>query len=392
MDLTKLGRAQPIVVALAAAAVIAVFAGAASVMGVRTAEADLATTTTTAVAVAPTVVPAVEAPVAGVAFVPVGGADLWMGPDREPYFRIHEGIALGFSHRSDDWLLVTTSCNDTAWVDANDVVVQPQRTPEPTGATFDLSEAVIVLDPGHGARDWGGVGPGGLSEKEVNLDIADRVRDLMEGSHDVDWTTGAIASGDEVSEFASVVLTRDVIGPDGGDFEAGLGYRATLAEAAGADALVSIHNNTVPRVDSDIPGSEVYYATGVEDSDRLAGLIYEELLRSLSAFDADWSGGELLGARARLDPDTDDDYYGLLRRATMPAVIVEGVYISEPEEEALLATEEFRQAYAEAVYRGVVRFLTTSESGADVNNPEYFHYDAGTVSGNVCEIPAQPDS
>jgi N-acetylmuramoyl-L-alanine amidase len=214
----------------------------------------------------------------------------------------------------------------------------------------------------------------------------------MSEPHEIDWTTGRVSAGESVSSFAGVVLTRDVIGPSGGDFEAGLGYRATLAAAAGADALVSIHNNTVPRVDSDLPGSEVYYSTRAADSDRLAGLIYEELLRSFDAFDADWSGGELSGARARLDPETGEDYYGLLRRATMPAVIVEGVYISEPEEEALLTTEGFRQAYAEAVYRGVVRFLTTSEAGAAVNKPEYFPYDAGTVSGNICELPAQPDS
>ena len=76
----------------------------------------------------------------------------------------------------------------------------------------------------------------------------------------------------------------------------------------------------------------------------------------------------------------------------MPAVIVEGVYISEPEEEALLATEAFRQAYADGVYRGVIRFLTTPDAGAAANNPEYFHDDAGTVSGNVCELPEQPTS
>ncbi|MDX2466035.1 MAG: N-acetylmuramoyl-L-alanine amidase, partial [Acidimicrobiia bacterium] len=90
------------------------------------------------------------------------------------------------------------------------------------------------------------------------------------------------------------------------------------------------------------------------------------------------------------DPETGEDYYGLMRRATMPAVIVEGVYISEPEEEALLATTEFRQAYAEAVYRGVVRFLSTTEDGATPNSPENFYYDSGTVTGNGCSLPAQP--
>ena len=384
MDLSKLGRAKPMIVVVVIIGAIAALGVAASMTGIRTAQAEYATPT-----FAPRPAAKVEVATAGVALVPPGGADLWRGPERDAYFRIHEGIALGFLHSVDDWLLVTTTCNDTAWVKAEDVTVQPQNKPQATGADFDLSKAVIVLDAGHGARDWGGVGPSGLSEKEVNVDIADRIRNLMESAHDVDWASGEIRPGGTVPAFAGVFLTRDVAGPNGGDFEAGLGYRATLATAAGADAFISIHNNTVPRVDSDLPGSEVYYSIGAEGSDRLAGIIYEELLRSFSAFDADWSGGELLGARARIDPDTGDDYYGLLRRATTPSVIVEGVYISEPEEEALLATPEFRDAYAAAVYRGVVRFLTTADT-AEVNEPEYFPYDAGTVTGNVCELPAQP--
>ena len=74
----------------------------------------------------------------------------------------------------------------------------------------------------------------------------------------------------------------------------------------------------------------------------------------------------------------------------MPAVLVEGIYISEPEEEALLATAEFRQAYAEAVYRGVVRFLTTTDPGSGINRPEMFYDNAGTVSGNGCILAEQP--
>jgi N-acetylmuramoyl-L-alanine amidase len=294
-------------------------------------------------------------------------------------------------YREGDWLLVTTMCNETAWVDAADVEVQPQTHNGAPGPGFDISAATIVVDPGHGDRDWGGVGPTGLSEKAVNLDISERIKDLMSAPHDVDWTTGAITTGTEVPGFGSVILTRDKNGPNEGDFELGLGYRSTVANAAGADAFVSIHNNTVPRFDTDIPGSEVYYAIGAEGSDRLAGLIYQELLLSFSSFHADWTGGEILGARARIDPSTGDDYYGILRRATMPSVIVEGVYISEPEEEALLATPEFRQAYADAVYRGIVRFLTTDETGESVHDPEMFNLDAGTVSGNGCGLPAQPN-
>lgn len=390
MDLQLAGRGRPIVVALAVASAIALFALVVSMMGVRTAEAAYVSSTFAPAASDIRPVGAVAEPASGIAFVQSGGVELWTGPEREPFFTLHEGVVLPFTHRSGDWLLATTMCNDTVWIDSADVEVQPTAQSMEPGSSFDIAEATIVLDPGHGDRDWGGVGPSGLSEKEVNLDIADRVRDLMAASRTVDWASGSISAGADVPAFGTVILTRDVDGPGDGDFELGLGYRVTVATAAGADAFVSIHNNTVPRIDTDIPGSEVYYSIGVDGSDRLAGLIYQELLLSFSTFDADWSGGELQGARARIDPDTGDDYYGLLRRATMPAVIVEGLYISEPEEEALLATAEFRQAYADAVYRGIVRFLTSNDEGTGINRPEVFYSDSGTVSGNGCELPAQP--
>ncbi len=113
-------------------------------------------------------------------------------------------------------------------------------------------------------------------------------------------------------------------------------------------------------------------------------------MRSFASYTAKWRGGDLLGARARLDPATGLDYYGLLRRATMPAVIVEGLYISEAEEEALLATPAVRQSYAEGVYRGIIRFLTTTDAGGQIHAPEVFSGDAGTVSSSACEVPAQP--
>ncbi len=341
------------------------------------------TTTTTTVVSGPATV--------GVVRIPVGGAPLASEPGGVPFVQAAQGILMGFTGRQGDWLEVVTTCNDIAWVDEADVEVTPQATAaQVPGPGFDVAQAVIVLDPGHGDRDWGGVGPTGLAEKRVNLDIAERVRDLMSASRTVDWATGAITSGTAVPAFGEVWLTRDRSGPNDGDFELGLAFRAELANAAGADVLVSIHNNTVPRIDTDIPGTEVYYSIGTAESDRLASLIYEELLRSLSAYDADWTGGELLGARARIDPETDDDYYGLLRRAEMPAVIVEGVYIDQPDQEALLETEEFRQAYADGVYRGIVRFLTTSDIGTGIREPELFPDDAGTVNSSACVIPPQP--
>ncbi len=393
MDITKLLRGRTVVDVFAIGIAVLSVAVGVSAMSADSAEAESTAASASLenqTTFAPAPVAKSETATSGVAITPEGGTELWSGPEQDPYFRIHEGMALGFTHRQDDWLFVTTNCNDTAWVRADDVTIVAPGKQQALGNGFDVSEAVVVLDAGHGDRDWGGVGPSGLSEKSVNLDIANRVSILMKSGHDVDWATGAVTAGSTVSAFRDVVVTRSVDGPNDGDFEANLTYRASLATAAAADAFVSIHNNTVPRIDTDIPGSEVFYSTAVDGSDRLAGIIYEELLLSLGAFEADWSGGELLGARARLNPDTEEDYYGLLRRATVPSVIVEGVYISEPDEEALLETEAFRQAYAEAVYRGVVRFLTTDDAGAEPNRPEYFYDDAGTVSGSVCVVPEQP--
>ena len=352
--------------------------------------ADEGAKTTSTPPAADTTTAAPAAAEAGIAVVPVGGAQLSETPGGPPFMQIHEGIAMGFADRSGEWLEVVTTCNDPAWVRETDVQVAPQAQRGVPGPGFDVGSAVVVLDPGHGDRDWGGVGPTGLAEKRVNLDIAERVSELMSAGRTVDWSSGDISVGADVPAFGSVWLTRDRSGPNEGDYELGLAFRAEFANAAGADVLVSIHNNTVPRIDVDIPGTEVFYAVSADDSDRLASLIHEELLRSFDRFTADWQGGELLGSRARVDPETNDDYYGILRRAVMPSVIVEGVYIDQPDEEALLETEEFRQAYADGVYRGIVRFLTTDETGGTIREPELFPDDAGTVNTSACVIPAQP--
>ncbi len=331
-----------------------------------------------------------DPPAAGVVAVPAGGAGLFSAPSGDLIVNAHEGLVFAFDDRDGDWLRTITTCDEQAWVRAEEVAVFPATPRTPPGPGFDLAAATVVLDPGHGARDLGAVGPTGLTEKFVNIDIAERVRRLMAAPRDIDWRTGAITRGMGVPAFGEVWLTRSQAGPALGDYELGLGFRAALANAAAADVFVSIHNNTVPGGSTEIPGTEVYYAVAAAGSDRLAGLIYQELLRSLTAYDAAWRGGNALGARARVDVETGLDYYGVLRRATMPAVIVEGLYISEPEEEALLATPAVRQAYADGVYRGIVRFLTSHDDGGPVYRPEAFTSDTVSVSASGCEVPAQP--
>lgn len=328
--------------------------------------------------------------VPGLAVVPEGGADLYVTPAGTALQSIHQGIVLPVTSVDGSWLEVMDSCSNPAWVKSNEVSIVSRSTPQTPGAGFELSRAVVIVDPGHGGRDWGAPGDDGTRESFFNLDIADRLRDLLLSSHDVEWETGRITPGTTYPAITAAHMTRDSTGPDGGDFEAGLAYRATMANSVAADALLSIHNNTGTDRTLQDPPRAVFYALSVEGSDRLASLIDEELFRSFDTFSNEWQGSGVQGTASRRDVDTGGDFYGLLRRSEVPAVIIEGVYVSDSAQNTLLQTTVFRQAYAEGVYRGLVRFLTTDEIGSPINEPTDFQGNVGSPTTTNCVVPEQP--
>ncbi len=326
----------------------------------------------------------------GAAVIARGGADLYRDLDSAPYVRAHEGLLFPVVGRDGEWLELLDHCDDPGWVRFDEVAFTPVQTvPLKPGMAF--SDAVILVDPGHGGPNIGAVGPTGLIEKEVNLDIARRTRDLLSAPHTVDWETGEILDGSAIPPASRVWLTRPE-GPAGADVEAGLTFRTTIADSLNAHALVSIHNNAAPDGPYDGPGSEVYHQVASSESKRLSGLIVEEMRRGFSAFEADWVGDDDAGAKIRVG-ENGVDIYGILRLSDVPAVITEGVYISNPSEEALLATPEFRQAYADAVYRALVRFITTDDDGSGFVEVEPFT--AGGLSSGApvqaCTVAAQPE-
>lgn len=326
-------------------------------------------------------------PSSGVVQVPAGGVGLFDGPSGAELQTVGTGLVFPYSAAEDGWLEVTTTCGDPAWLQADEVVVTAAADPATPGPGFDVGAAVIVLDPGHGGPWPGAVGPTGLSEKIPNLDIADRVRALLTGGRDVDWATGEISAGDTYPAVADVFMTRDPDAVEGGDYEAKLSYRADLASAAGADALISIHNNTVPKGTRSSPGTQVFYSIGAEGSDRLGSLLHEEVFTAMSAFDAPWSGFAEIGPKAYTD-EGGADYFTVLSGVT-PAAIVEGIYLSEPAEEALLKEPEVRQAYAEGVYRGLLRYLTTDDWGTDLLLTEPWPgASPGSPSDDDCVVPS----
>jgi N-acetylmuramoyl-L-alanine amidase len=296
---------------------------------------------------------------------------------------IAAGIVLPVMSDRDDGYEVFDTCNRPGWIGVEEVA--PGLIP--TERERQMGRSVFVIDAGHGFPDLGAVGPSGLTESEVNVDVSARIVELLRTSHDIDWTTGAVTPGDAVPAAGAAIPTRPQDGPNGGDYELGLTFRATLANAVDATALVSIHHNTEPTRDLEAPGTSAFVSVADPESPRLGGLLLEELRNAFSRFEADWVGGEGNGLAARVGSD-GDDYYSLLDRSEVPAVIVEGAYISNPSEEALIMTDSFRQAYAEGVYRALVRFVTTDDDPIPAPDPELFDVEAPPRSMDDCVVPA----
>jgi N-acetylmuramoyl-L-alanine amidase len=200
-----------------------------------------------------------------------------------------------------------------------------------------MRDATIVVDPGHGGLDPGAVGKGGLREKTLNLDIAGRMQSLLRP--------------------ARVFLTRH------SDYTVALGYRTAIAFAVGAHMFVSVHHNASPDGPSEHPGTETYYQLKSKASKRLAGLTFEEVRRTLERFPVSWVSQDDAGAKYRMNQD-GIDYYFVLRHSKVPAVLVEGAFISNPPEEALLRREDVKNGLSRALTRAIDRYVTTDDPGS----------------------------
>jgi N-acetylmuramoyl-L-alanine amidase len=222
----------------------------------------------------------------------------------------------------------------------------------------------VALDPGHGGNDTGAVGPTGLREKDVTLDIAHRAAPLL--AHELGVDT---------------LLTRD------SDVYVPLDLRAARANAFHADLFISIHCNASE--DGVARGVQTFYldeprdAGGLaarvaarENTDRAAGKAGLALAQSEAEIGAILAGlmagklqvrsqhfAELVqrSAIASLSarfPDTRDQGvraagFFVLAGADMPAALFETAFISNPADEARLATADYRQKMADAVVNAV---------------------------------------
>ena len=228
---------------------------------------------------------------------------------------------------------------------------------EVTVAGTPIAGAHVVLDPGHGGDEPGAVGPGGTTEKAVNLAIAQAAERRLE------------ALG------AEVVLTRT------GDYRVTLASRGAITTALQPSLFISVHHNAEPDEQRPTPGAETYFQIASPESKRASGLLYEELVSALSRYEITWAADRDAGAKYRPN-SSGGDYYGILKRtAGIPAVLSEAAFISNPAEEALLVDPAFQAAEAEAITRAAIRFLTTDEPGSGYIEPYPRTQPAGSGGG-----------
>ena len=234
----------------------------------------------------------------------------------------------------------------------------------PCNATANLSRArarhagapVIVLDPGHGGAEPGAVSPSGLAEAGVNLAVARHAQEALQ------------AAG------VTTLLTRT------GDYEVELPTRSEIARNVDPKAFVSIHHNAEPDGRREGPGAETYYQIGNADSKRLAGLIYEEIVKAMSQYQVAWVADRDAGAKYR-PGRSGGDYYAMLRQpGKVVSVLAELAFISNPPEAELIARPEVQKVEGEAVAKGIIRYLTTRDPGSGFTEP-YPRIDPPSVPG-----------
>ncbi len=185
--------------------------------------------------------------------------------------------------------------------------------------TCNLTGRKIFVDAGHGGSDPGAIGPTGLQEKDVNLDVALRLRDWLQG----------------LGATVEMSRTTDIFIP--------LGTRADLANSFGADRFISIHNNAFSNPSAN--GTETFTAPNPLVTTRDFG---QQTLNYLLWY---------LGLRNR---GLKTANFTVLIRTTMPAVLSESAFVTNPAEEALLADPAARAWIAEAHAYAICQHLGAS--------------------------------
>ncbi len=242
----------------------------------------------------------------------------------------------------------------------------PRLVAQRVGSSRTISKR-IVLDPGHGGFDPGAVGANGLEEKNLTLDFARQVKEILER---------------ESSIAVHLTRTEDSFVP--------LARRTGYANKRNADAFVSLHLNASPS--HALRGLESYYLDTTDDeasrllAERENGVVPGGAVDDLSFILSDLiQSGKLEESvelshyldsavhRSTLATYPESKSHGVkkgpfyvLVGAHMPCTLIELFFIDNPSDGAKLATDSFRSIVSEGLAKGLARFASGESRGAEM--------------------------
>ncbi|MGC8769183.1 N-acetylmuramoyl-L-alanine amidase [Calditerrivibrio sp.] len=219
-------------------------------------------------------------------------------------------------------------------------------------SAFGLKVKTIVLDPGHGGKDPGAT-YNGLMEKDINLDIALRVKQKLE----------------KYDSALKILLTRDT------DIFIPLEERTAFANKNRADIFVSIHQNASRNPDAH--GIETFVLNVTKDKSSLAVAAFENQASEKSISDlqgilkdimlnskleeslmlANYVQKSISSSTADRDIGVKQAPFYVLVGAKMPSILIECGFISNPHTAQLYTTEEYKNKMAEGIFNGLLKYI-----------------------------------
>ncbi len=208
------------------------------------------------------------------------------------------------------------------------LLIQPEIVPPYIGGLF----RAVVIDAGHGGKDRGAAGHG-LVEKNLTLDVATRLADRLS-------RRGLQVVMSREDDTYMSLAERVRVGADQRLPSLFLSLHFNYASHSAASGLETYYFDLNEEIPADLLGEFAADESAITESKRLAAMIQAALVRHTGAIDR--------GVKNR--------GFFVLRHARLPAVLIEGGFVTNRDEAALIAQPAYRQRLAEAIEEGLMEY------------------------------------
>ena len=202
------------------------------------------------------------------------------------------------------------------------IIVSRKLSQLVTSENVQAGKDIVVIDAGHGGHDPGKVGVNDALEKDINLQIAQKVKTYLE------------------KNGIQVIMTREDDAMEDTKLE-DMKKRVALINEIKPAITVSIHQNSYS--DASVKGAQVFYYAGSEVSKEVASLMQEELRK--------------VDTENTRQIKSNSDFY-MLKKTEVPTIIVECGFLSNPGEAEKLTSEEYQEEMAQAICSGIMTWLS----------------------------------